>query len=203
MLELAHYETQLAGSRFDSLLTEILQGKKRFASHWHCDSMEADRLCACMDTLKAQYEAAFDECSPALEGGMMCEVYRLLTLLTETAADTPPADAFSRDLLFIRSITNYIAEHYAAPLTGTDVCAAFGFSRRNFSRLFKRSFGTTFTEYLREYRIQRAANEFHESELSVPEIAAAVGFTDYCYFSRSFKSIMGISPARYFKRRQG
>jgi AraC-like DNA-binding protein len=47
-----------------------------------------------------------------------------------------------------------------------------------------------------KYNIKNYAS----SELSVKDIATAVGFNDYCYFSRSFKKYVGQSPAFYFKK---
>ncbi|MBR4866617.1 MAG: helix-turn-helix domain-containing protein, partial [Clostridia bacterium] len=47
------------------------------------------------------------------------------------------------------------------------------------------------------YRVQRAATDYAFSSLSIAEIAEAVGFSDYCYFSKSFKKYIGKSPAEY------
>jgi two-component system response regulator YesN len=38
-----------------------------------------------------------------------------------------------------------------------------------------------------------------QEEMTVKEIAEAVGFSDYNYFSRVFKRIMGFTPSRYRK----
>jgi len=103
-------------------------------------------------------------------------------------------------LRFIQSVSHYVETHFAQPITSLDACTTLGYSRRNFTRLFGRSFGTTFTDYLREYRISRAATDFRDRDLLVCEIAEAVGFPDYCSFSRTFKRIIGIPPSQYFKR---
>ena len=66
-----------------------------------------------------------------------------------------------------------------------------------------RFFGIPFRSYLTEYRISRAMELFLRYEgLSVREIAAKVGFSDYCYFSHMFKRYMGISPTEYLKTKR-
>lgn len=73
------------------------------------------------------------------------------------------------------------------------------FSKGYFCALFKRSFGTTFTEHLRAQRIRAAIEKHISDNLSLSETAASVGFSDYAYFSRCFKKYAGIAPSEYFK----
>ncbi|MBQ2708959.1 MAG: helix-turn-helix transcriptional regulator [Clostridia bacterium] len=199
MLEPGDWALGFSHSSFNELLTQIRQGSMRFASFWASGNPHTVRLTAAIDRLRMLFDGEMDSDIPVLECELVGEVYRLLSLLASTAARTPQEYLHNRDLTFIRSVAGYVSEHFAAPISGADICSALGFSRRNFSRLFRRSFGTTFTDYLREYRIQRAASDFRGSALPIPEIAAAVGFTDYCYFSRSFKRVIGITPAQYFR----
>jgi len=199
MLEPGDWTLGFAHSSFNELLTQLRQGSMRFASFWKSDNPHTIRLMAAIDRLRLLFDGEKDSDIPVLECELVGEVYHLLSLLASTAEKTPSEYLTSRDLAFIRSVTDYVSGHFTAPLSGENICSALGFSRRNFSRLFRRNFGTTFTDYLREYRIQRAASDFRGSTLPIPEIAAAVGFTDYCYFSRSFKRVIGITPAQYFR----
>ena len=80
-----------------------------------------------------------------------------------------------------------------------DVGNALGYGRRNFYRLVRQNFCCTFSAYLREYRINRAAQEFRDSEEPISHIARAVGFNDYSYFSRCFRQYTGVAPAAYFR----
>ena len=67
-----------------------------------------------------------------------------------------------------------------------------------FCHTFKRHFGISFSSHLCRYRCIRAAELYKNSGMNIADIAAAVGFSDYCYFSRSFKKYIGQSPAIYF-----
>ena len=201
MLEPSQYALGFSQSLFDTLLDEVRQGIMRFAPFWSAQSENTSQLTETLSKIKLLFDTS-DDGSAVLEAELMSEIYRLLSLLSASAQKPPIDSSCSRDLAFIRSVGAYVEKNFAGPISGTDLCAELGFSRRNFTRLFRQSFGTTFTDYLREYRIRRAADDFRGSGLPVPEIVAAVGFTDYCYFSRSFKSIIGIPPARYFRKKR-
>lgn len=100
---------------------------------------------------------------------------------------------------FIRAVDTYIQIHMSENLTTAMISADFGFSKGYFCALFKRSFGTTFTEHLRAQRIRAAIEKHISDNLSLSETAASVGFSDYAYFSRCFKKYAGIAPSKYFK----
>lgn len=102
-------------------------------------------------------------------------------------------------VLFIRRTDNYIRDHIAENISTSGISSALGFSKGYFCALFKRSFGTTFTEHLRAQKIRAAIEKHISDNLSLSETAASVGFSDYAYFSRCFKKYAGIAPSKYFK----
>lgn len=64
---------------------------------------------------------------------------------------------------------------------------------------FRRITGKTPVEFLTDVRIRHACFllEFHGGVLSLNQIAEQCGYTDYVYFSKKFKSVMGLSPRAY------
>lgn len=75
-----------------------------------------------------------------------------------------------------------------------DLC---GFSETHFRRLFTKTFHCSPTEYRLNKRILLAKDFLLMGELSVSEIARAVGFEDANYFSRVFKAYTGMTPSEY------
>lgn len=65
------------------------------------------------------------------------------------------------------------------------------------ARSFRRAFGCTVGEYVRRLRIERAALQLAETELSLAEIALAAGFSDQSHFSNLFRRHTGLSPFKF------
>ena len=69
-------------------------------------------------------------------------------------------------------------------------------------QLFKRETGKTYSAYVTELRIERAKELLASGELSINEIAAALGFNDYFYFLKTFKRVSGCTPKQYRQRQE-
>ncbi len=67
---------------------------------------------------------------------------------------------------------------------------------------FKRLTSLTPTQFLLKMRIDRARKlfEIYGANLSVLQVANACGFDDVVYFSKRFKSLVGVSPKQYIKK---
>ena len=51
--------------------------------------------------------------------------------------------------------------------------------------------------YFIHLKIRKACELLDQTELTVQEIAVAIGYDDPYYFSRIFKKIQGVSPSAY------
>jgi two-component system response regulator YesN len=65
------------------------------------------------------------------------------------------------------------------------------------SALFKNEMGITFSDYLTEYRIEKAKELLKDVKIKIYEVAEAVGYTDQHYFSKVFKNITSFTPKEY------
>jgi AraC family transcriptional regulator len=65
------------------------------------------------------------------------------------------------------------------------------------ARAFRRAFGCTVGEYVRSLRIERAARQLADTDLSLAEIALAAGFSDQSHFSNLFRDHTGLSPSKF------
>ena len=66
-----------------------------------------------------------------------------------------------------------------------------------FCKMFRRSTGLNFTDYVSRIRVEKARNLLLNRNLRVSEIAYEVGFQSLTHFNRVFKKIMGHSPTNY------
>ena len=75
-----------------------------------------------------------------------------------------------------------------------------GMNASVFCRRFRAEFGTTFSLYLSAYRIEKAKELIGATDSPIAEIAAAVGFADLSYFSKTFREQVGVPPTAYRKK---
>lgn len=94
-------------------------------------------------------------------------------------------------------ICQYFAAHYQEDIHIDHMAETLHLSTSHLSRLLKQLTGTTFTEYLTKYRIQKAAEMLTETRMTTGEIAYAVGYNDPGYFTKVFKKAMGMPPSMY------
>ena len=97
-------------------------------------------------------------------------------------------------------IKQFIDEQYANPDLNVEVISRrFSYHKKYVSSLFKRQFGMGVAEYINTIRINHACALIDKGECGVSEISAAVGFRDALYFSKVFKSRLGVSPRVYME----
>ncbi|MDO3412315.1 AraC family transcriptional regulator [Saccharibacillus sp. CPCC 101409] len=77
------------------------------------------------------------------------------------------------------------------------LAAKLGLTPNYMSALFTAETGHTFTWHLTRIRMDRACGLLQDTALKVHQIARRVGYADAAYFSRCFKSAIGVSPAAY------
>ena len=88
-------------------------------------------------------------------------------------------------------------QHYQEKIYISVLAKSCIISQHLFSRVFRRENGVSFRTYLVNYRLDKARELLHESQLSVGDVSFAVGFLDHSYFTRIFKKRMGLSPSDF------
>lgn len=98
-------------------------------------------------------------------------------------------------------ILYYIEENYRS-CTLKDLAGHFNFNANYLSNMLKKSTGKPFSELVRTQRMIRAAELLRQTELSIEEIAAAVGYESTGFFYEKFTESYGSTPAQYRKKSQ-
>ena len=99
----------------------------------------------------------------------------------------------------MKIILKYVETNYMRKITIAEVAASVEFSESHFMRYFKEVMGTSFIDYLREYRLTMAARLLIASDADILNIAEEVGFDNLSYFNRAFKKHYGMTPSQYRK----
>lgn len=88
----------------------------------------------------------------------------------------------------------FIKKNLNQDINRMDIAAHLHINHDYFSRLFGKEVGISIPEYIMQERLKIAREMILNTEMSVSEIAANVGYTNFSYFSKLFKEMFGISP---------
>jgi two-component system, response regulator YesN len=100
----------------------------------------------------------------------------------------------------MKKLLEFIKDHYAEPLTLTDVAKHFHFNPSYLSSYFSTHNREGFIEYLNRIRIEEASKLLVEGKATISEISGIVGYSDHSYFCKVFKKITGLSPSQYRRK---
>lgn len=91
----------------------------------------------------------------------------------------------------------FIHSNYGKPISLDDIVQASDLSKYYFSRLFNQTMDITPLQYLTQVRMSKAIELLNNESLTVEDIAAKVGYSNGNYFTKVFRSKVGISPGKY------
>ena len=100
------------------------------------------------------------------------------------------------DELIIK-IQEWLQGHYEESIPIEALAEKFKISVRSLNRRFKAAAGITPLQYLQELRINQAKQLLKQSNLTIAEIAFAVGYQDTSHFGSLFRKYSGVAPMEY------
>jgi AraC family transcriptional regulator len=103
----------------------------------------------------------------------------------------------SVDVAAIGRALAYIEDNPDRAISLRELAAASGLSRFHFSRLFKRQLGLSPARYVERTRIEQAKALIVSAQMSLADVALAVGFADQSHFARRFRLHEGRTPGAF------
>jgi AraC-like DNA-binding protein/quercetin dioxygenase-like cupin family protein len=97
----------------------------------------------------------------------------------------------------VAAAISYLEQHYARSVSVADVARHSYISPSRLSHVFKEATNMSLIDYLTKLRIDQACKLLTQSQKTISEIAADLGFHDPSYFGRIFKQQAGKSPLAY------
>ena len=98
---------------------------------------------------------------------------------------------------FIKKVQEYIHAHISSNVSLADVAEHMALSSSYLSRLFRKKTGTSFIEYVKNAKIERAKELLRSTNLKVYEICDCLGYQSLQYFTTLFKNTTGMTPLEY------
>ena len=126
------------------------------------------------------------------------ELLYLLSAPEEQPADT--ASALEREVArALMDTCRYMKEHLNEPMTIPALSRRTCLSATAFKESFRRLYGLPVHTWLRQRRMEHAAELLRSSSLSVLGVAQSVGYGSASQFTAAFRRQYGVTPAQYRK----
>lgn len=134
------------------------------------------------------------------EGGDGFSALAMEGIMIEIAAEASrlrsPARE-SRTSPWLRRVRELLQTRFAEPLGLELLAKAANVHPVHVARGFRKAFGCTVGEYVRQLRVEFARHQIEEAKEPLAAIAVAAGFVDQSHLTRTFRRHMGITPAKY------
>ena len=156
---------------------------------WQAEALEA---------LESAWRVCVEE-PPGFEFMARDRLSWLIFLLSahSPAARKAPSEKVLRDGERIKTMLRYIEEHLGEALTAARIAQSAAVSESECLRCFRSMIGTSPIQYVRQLRVQRAAELLEATDWKIADIGAACGFQEMGYFARTFRALKGRTPSQY------
>jgi len=179
------------------LIPNPFDGERMFSQssqsyyHYHDSQHEAKMI---FDQLYKE----FIQQRPGYRTLLITRVIELLILLfrfeNNSLSHELPSASHRLDAAF-----SFIKTNYHLPLSLEQMASMVFMSTSHFQRLFKKTTGQSFVEYLQNVRIEEGCKLLRTTALKVQDITIRVGYHDTQFFLQLFKKKTGVTPRDYRK----
>lgn len=147
----------------------------------------------------ADFEAVLENCRRA-RGGYFPMMEAFFRLLGNLSAHYDRRGKKSEEYQKIAPALRHIEANLAKDVPVAELSRLCLMSESCFRRAFSRCIGQSPVAYRRALRLEKARQMLGIYEMTVGEIAEALGFYDEAYFCRVFQEATGMTPGRYRAR---
>ena len=140
------------------------------------------------------------EATPIIPKDKYSAIVRLLTFFAEQLSaliNQIVLEKQNAEPELVRKAREYITQHKMEPLSLAAVAQASGASVFHFCKVFKKTTGLKFTDYVARVRLEDAKTQLLNPSRRISEVAYDVGFQSLTQFNRMFKRIFGQSPTEF------
>jgi len=131
--------------------------------------------------------------------------FMLLNILFELAEtkdyillnkEVMPHTVISKNKERLQTIFTFVEKNYDKEIEINDIAKLVNLTLPAFCNFFKKTTKITFTDFVNQYRIDKACNLIAQGK-SVSESCYETGYNSISYFSRTFKKYMGKTPTEF------
>lgn len=99
-------------------------------------------------------------------------------------------------------ILNYVSANYDKPISLSDLASHSYLSVSTLSRYFQKTMGESFVQYVKRYRVEKAAERLEQTTDSISKIAIECGFSAASVMNSAFRGQYAMTPTEYRLKNQ-
>lgn len=128
------------------------------------------------------------------------ELFLFLSSIDEAKRTEKRQYFYKHQVDIIKEIRKFLLEHLENRYTLAQLSEKYAIPMTSMKMCFKGIYGVPLLTYMREYRLQAAAEILRNTTLSIAEISEKVGYKNPAKFSAAFQKAMKLSPSDYRKK---
>jgi AraC family transcriptional regulator len=133
---------------------------------------------------------AKDDVTPLMMEGLACELVTEL-YRARAAMEGPQAPPW------LERLHDLLRSNFVNPPRLSQLSIEAGVHEVHVARQFRKYYGLTIGEFVRQTRVEFARNRLRNSDMPIVEIALEAGFAHQAHFTTVFKKVMGVTPRQY------
>lgn len=107
-----------------------------------------------------------------------------------------------KDFSFRREFEKYIENNYQKDITLKQLAEEWHYSPNYLGNMVRQKFSRGFSEYLVEFRMEKASKLLKNDKIRIYEVAHQVGYNNISSFIKQFKQTKGLTPAEYREKNE-
>ena len=136
---------------------------------------------------------AADYCNELYNQGLL---YQFFSYLAKSPGVYHPGEQHTESQYVAKAI-EFIKVNYQSPITVQQIADYVSLNRCYLSTLFQKNVHFSPQQFLKKYRITRAAELLADSDHLIRNIAYSCGYTNELAFTKAFRQVTGLSPSEY------
>ncbi len=125
------------------------------------------------------------------------ELEQIITKIVSRLDEQQPEVEYSGIPDAVRELIETVEKNLSSDIKLNTIADQLHMDAIYLGRLFKKSMGIGFKDYVVQKRMERAQQLIRKTNLPISEIAEKVGYREENYFRMSFKRFCGCSPREY------
>lgn len=131
---------------------------------------------------------------------IICSLFlKVWSILFENSDISTSCQNQNNDFSILKNMIGYIQKAYREKITLDDIAASGSVGQSKCCKLFDKYSGVTPNIYLIQYRLHQSIWYLSNTDMTITEIAQAVGFSGSSYYAEVFRKYYSISPSEYRK----